>query len=367
MGISALNGTSSAQLQGATIAPFIAPAMAAPAPAATASASSSTGASGLSSALGNIQQGLQSNSATGDLQSGLGIASLLNKTGAAGSAIPQVSGALGAIGGGLGVYNGLQQGGISGYGGAAVSGLRAGSSVAGLAGDTSLAGGLSSAAGYLAAPLALYNFGKNWQSGATGSDALNGAEAGAAVGSIIPVVGTAIGALIGGAVGALSSAFGGGKKDPETTMAQSITAASGTAAGQQQAQAAFQTPSTAFQYLSGIMDAKNNTPGHSEPIEQVFGRMQEGPMVQQMTQQINSALTSGQVSKNATPQQIYSQVVEPWLTSKGASIDTTTSEGADVASSLEGLIGSWQGGGLTASTPVGVSGQTLTGLQAYGG
>ena len=357
------------QLEGATISPFIAPAVTVQTQAPTTSVPSSTGVSNnttLSNALGNISQGVQSGGAAGDLQAGVSVASLFNKAGAFGSASPQVSSGLGAIGGALGVYNGIQQGGISGYGNAAVGALRAGSGVASLAGNSALAGGLSSAAGYLAAPLALYNFGKNWQSGATGSDAMNGAEAGAAVGSIIPGIGTVIGGLIGGAVGALSSAFGGGKVDPETTMAKNITAASGTAAGQQQVTQALQTPSTAFQYLAGIMDAKNNTAGHSEPIEQVFGRMQEGPMVQQMTQQINNAITSGQVSKTATPDQIYSQVVQPWLNSKGATIDASTSEGADVMGSLEGLIGSWQGGQLTASTPIGVSGQTLAGLQAYG-
>lgn len=371
---------SSTSLIGSTISPFIAPAVSASAtptgspaiPASTPSNHSSTNAT-LGNAMGNISQGVQAGGAAGDLQSSLSVASLLNKSGAFGSSSPQVGGVLGAAGGALGVYNGINQGGVSGYGSATVGALRAGSSVAGLAGNSALAGGLSSAAGYLAAPLALYNFGKNWQSGATGSDALNGAEAGAAVGSIIPVVGTAIGALIGGAVGALSSAFGGGKKDPESVAVDNMDAAATTAQGKQQVQQALtSSPSTAFQYLAGVMDAKNNTPGHSQPIEQAFGRMGEGNMVTQMTAQINSALSSGAVAKNATPDQIYQTVVQPWLASKNAAIDPNSVDvdgqnaGTQLTQSLEGLIGSWQSGQLTDSTPIGGSGQKLTGLQAYG-
>src|SRR5438046_935095 len=64
--------------------------------------------------------------------------------------------------------------------------------------------------------LAVFTAITNGEAGETGSDAIQGAEAGAAVGSVVPGIGTLIGGLIGGGVGALSSAFGGGAKDPET-------------------------------------------------------------------------------------------------------------------------------------------------------
>jgi hypothetical protein len=332
-------------------------------------------------------------STIGNLQLGLSAAGAANKVaGVAGAPTSQTSAALGVLGGGLSVYNGLQQGGVSGYGSAAVGALRAGSGVASLAGDSTLAGGLSSAAGYLAAPLALYNFGKNWQSGATGSDALNGAEAGAAIGSIIPGIGTVIGGLIGGAVGAVSSIAGGGKPDQESTNADALDQASAASSSNAAAvQQTLESPSSAFQYLAGIMDAKTNTPGHSQPIEQVFGREGETTLTNDMFNQINSQITSGAITPianggisvktgggtvtygaNSAPEYLYNNVVSPWLTSQNASINPNSvdvngaNEGANLASSLEGLIGSWQTGTLNNTTPIGVSGQVDTTLPTYG-
>lgn len=74
---------------------------------------------------------------------------------------------------------------------------------------SSLVEGLSIAGAVLSA----YNEVKNWSSGATGSDALQGAETGAAIGTAVaPGIGTVIGGVIGGVVGAASSLFGGGKQ-----------------------------------------------------------------------------------------------------------------------------------------------------------
>jgi hypothetical protein len=332
-------------------------------------------------------------STIGNLQLGLSAAGAANKVaGVAGAPTSQTSAALGVLGGGLSVYNGLQQGGVSGYGSAAVGALRAGSGVASLAGDSAVAGGLSSAAGYLAAPLALYNFGKNWQSGATGSDALNGAEAGAAIGSIIPGIGTVIGGLIGGAVGAVSSIAGGGKPDQESTNADALDQASAASSSNAAAvQQTLESPSSAFQYLAGIMDAKTNTPGHSQPIEQVFGREGETTLTNDMFNQINSQIASGAITPtanggisvktgggtvtygaNSAPEYLYNNVVSPWLTSQNASINPNSvdvngaNEGANLASSLEGLIGSWQTGALNNTTKIGVSGQADTTLPTYG-
>lgn len=276
----------------------------------------------------------------------------------------------------LGIYSGLKQGGVAGYGGAAVNAAQLGSRLGAFGGYS---GAVGTAAGYVAAPLAIYNAVSNYKSGATGSDALNGAEAGAAIGSLVGPVGTVVGGVIGGAVGAVSSAFGAGKMDQENTNWNSFVPQYNKANAQQQQQMLSSlSPSQSFQMLAGVMDAKDPTAGHSEQLEQVFGRMGENTVMTQMAQQINSAISSGQISKSATPQQIYQQVVTPWLKSKGVTIGmasptqqgmivgTNQSEGGALQGVLTNLIGAWQSGSLNANTSVGISGQKITGLPVYG-
>jgi hypothetical protein len=291
----------------------------------------------------------------------------------------------------LGIYSGLQRGGVAGYGQAALgayklaSDLGAFGSAAGTAstaataastgtGTGAAAAGASStplAISGLGAGLALYNFGENWQSGDTGGDTVRGAEAGASVGTmILPGIGTIVGGLIGGAVGAVSSAFGGGKPDPETENWNSIApklAQNPSVAGQL-------SPAQNFQLLAGVMDAKNNSPGHSTNLELVFGRMGEGKLMSQMAQQINSAVASGQIAPTASASDIYSQVVTPWLKQIGAYVpqDAIVSSSGQrnngsIDAVLTGLIGSWQSGLLNAGTPVGIDGQVINGLPSYSG
>lgn len=275
------------------------------------------------------------------------------------------TGATGALDA-LAIYNGLKQGGVGGYG-SAVGGALQG---AGLLMNNPA---LTTAGGYVLAPLAVYNAVKNWQSGNTGSDALQGAEAGAAVGSVVPVIGTAIGALAGGALGALSSAFGGGEKDPETTNWDQYTKAVNSLPADQQATAAMGlTPAQAYQNLAGVMDAKNNTPGHSQPIEQVFGRMGEQNLMDQLTGEVNSAYKSGQITPGESIQDQWSKVINPWLTSRGAGIaNQNTSGGAAEGKALTGdlqtLMGQWESGMLTPQSQVGSGGQTIGGLSNFAG
>ena len=257
------------------------------------------------------------------------------------------------------------------------AGSGAGASVLGSdAGEVGqVAGEVGTAAGYVAAPLAVYNFVKNWQSGQTGSDAIQGAEAGAAVGSVVPGVGTVIGAVVGGAIGAISSFFGPGKADPEHTTWNNVSGvyASYTPAEQQQAQQLMsQNPAQAFQLLAGSMQAGDNAPGHSEQIQQVFGTNGETNMLNSTLNEVNAAITAGKIQANATPQQIYSQVVAPWLTSKGATINPNSvnvsgqNEGQLLQGVVTSLIGSWQSGTLKNGTTVGIAGQAATGIPVYG-
>lgn len=270
----------------------------------------------------------------------------------------------------LGIYQGLEQGGVAGYGEAGISAgnLAVQGAYASGAMSAGTAAAAESALGYAAAPLALYNFGKNWQSGNTGSDALSGAETGAAIGSVIPGVGTFVGAVLGGAVGAISSAFGGGRTDPETLNWNSVAP---------QLNANPQAASTltgpqAYQLLAGMMDAKNNSPGHSTNLELKFGRMGEGSVVDAMTGWVNSAIKQNPQLAQASPQQLYQQVVKPQLQSMGAYVNPTdiissngTKAGGAVDAVLTQLLALWQSGQLNSSSQVGVSGQTISGLPGY--
>lgn len=343
-----------------------------------------------------------------------------------------VSNAAGEGSNALGIYGGIQRGGLAGYGGAALNagnlyqratgdasyspytsdlgsalGIYGGIKAGGVAGDTQAglsaarlglqgatqSGALSAAAaspymqalGYAAIPLELYNFAKNWQSGDTGSDALSGAETGAAIGSVIPGIGTVIGGLVGGAAGALSSAFGGGRHDPETTMWQHLVPQiNALPASEQQAAMSELSPSQAYQGLAGIMDAKNNSPGSSEQLEQLYGRAGEGKFLTDMGNQINSAYGSGQIKPGESASDIYSGVISPWLAGKGVTIGqagalgqtsgrpgmiagTNQQEGTAMQGDITDLIGDYTSGNLTNQSRIGIAGQTDPTLAAFSG
>jgi hypothetical protein len=235
--------------------------------------------------------------------------------------------------------------------------------------SSSTLGGITQDLGAVGAGVSLYNEVESYESGATGSDALSGAETGASIGTyFVPGLGTAIGAALGAVGGAIASAFGGGKTDPETLNWDKVSSQ----INSNPQVATTLTAAQSYQLLAGVMDAKDNAPGHSQPIEQVFGREGEGAFMNQMTAQINQAVTSGKVSPNATAAQLYSQVVTPWLASKNASIanqntSTGTPEGPALQAVITQLINLWQGGQITSSSQVGVSGQTIAGLPAYAG
>ncbi|MDA8350495.1 MAG: hypothetical protein M0038_17140 [Pseudomonadota bacterium] len=259
----------------------------------------------------------------------------------------------------------------AGYGsGANAAGAGAGAA-AGAGGGAGALADASTALGALGAGYSAYNTIKNWQSGNTGSDALNGAETGASVGTMVaPGLGTLLGGLIGGAAGAVSSAFGGGKNDPETLYWNNLVGAQ--AKDPTTNLMATLNPSQAYESLAGIMDAKNNTPGHSTPLELAFGRMGEGKLMDQMTTQINNAIASGAISKTASPSQLYSQIVQPWLQSQNAYVSPTdivssngTRAGNSINDLLTQLIGQWQSGALTSSSKVGIAGQTIAGLPNF--
>ena len=242
---------------------------------------------------------------------------------------------------------------------------------AGSSATSGLAGDASTALGALGTGYSLYNEINNYKSGATGSDALGGAETGAGIGTmILPGIGTAIGGLLGGAAGALSSAFGGGRPDPETTAWNSIAKS----ASSNPSILASESPANLYQNLAGIMDAKNNSPGHSTALEQVFGRMGEQNLMDQMTGQVNQAIAANPSLSGDSASQLYSSVVEPWLQSKNAYVAPSaivSSNGATAGNSintmLTSLLGDWMSGAITPSSKLGIAGQTIAGLPTFSG
>lgn len=210
---------------------------------------------------------------------------------------------------------------------------------------------LGEAIPYVGAALGAYNFVNTaTASGKTGSDALNGAMAGAqtgaAVGTIFPGIGTAIGAVagavIGGIGGAVSSAFGPGAKDPEQNNWDTYFSAYQKGGSQAVSGG---TGADNYQTLAGIFDARSS----DVPFYNQFGRAGEGTFMSSMGNQINSAISSGTISKSATPQQIYSKVVQPWINSMPGASSYNQSNGYQgdapaISQLVQNLIGNWQSG-----------------------
>ena len=317
--------------------------------------------SDLSAGIG-LGAGIGSGTGRGQVQAGTSAAKLFSNLKAFGSASGTVGSFAGDVANLTNIITGIQQGGVSGYGSAAVN-------TAALAARTGALGAMSSTVGAVAGPLAgalsIYNFAKNWQSGATGADALRGAQTGATVGSIAGPMGTLVGAGVGAAVGAASSLFGPGRMDPENigwdqyAQAYKQHGAAGVSGA---------TPAQNFQMLSGIFDAR----GSNIPFYQRYGRMGENAFMQDMTGRINQAMASGQVAPNSSPSQIYSQVVEPWINSMSWNgwQNTSTIQGAPekaaIGNLLTNMIGQYQQGQISSSSHLGIKGQSIVGLQPYG-
>lgn len=243
--------------------------------------------------------------------------------------------------------------------------------LSGVAGPARLAGmGAVPGGAYVSSAEGAYSIIKSG-SGATGASAASGAETGASVGTaIVPGIGTAIGLIIGAAAGALLSAFGGGRRDPETASWNAFIQAY----SQNPAVVNQLSAPAAFQLMAGIMDAKNNSPGHSSALELAFGRMGENRVVVQMANVINAATRAGQISYHDTPITVYNRIVKPWLISKNAYIKPTdvissngSRAGGAVDAIFEVLIAAWISGYLKSTTPMGIAGQPISGLPPFVG
>lgn len=252
-----------------------------------------------------IYQGLNKGGASGYAQAGIGAGNLANKAGAFGGSSSAAGAGLGAAGSALGIYNGIKQGGVAGYGSAAAN-------------SAQLAGtyiGAGNALGYAAIPFAAYDFAKNGTaSGATGHDMATGAIDGASIGTaIMPGIGTVVGAVIGAAAGAISSAFGNGRVDPENVNFEGYTQAFNKAPDSQKAALANAMPNP-YLPLAGYFDLRSNQLKGENPIYQQYGRMGE----QKFTNDLISKVQQGKSVQGITdPNQMWNQVVQPWIQSMG--------------------------------------------------
>jgi hypothetical protein len=250
-------------------------------------------AAGVAAGAIGIYSGLTSGKPLGDARAAVGAAKLAGQTGLVSPQVNAVAGNLGNI---LGIYSGLKQGGVAGDAGAAVNAAQLGSKLGAFGGASPAIG---AAASYVAAPLALYNEVTTWKSGATASDALAGAETGAAVGSIIPGIGTAIGAVIGGALGALSSIFGGTDKTARSWTEYSY--------GQNRAETA-SNPAELMSTIGGLMRSPDKKFSGDVDFQGDGNKFTTS-----IASQVAAAVKKGTVPRNASPQQIFIQVVQPWL------------------------------------------------------
>jgi hypothetical protein len=297
----------------------------------------STGSLGSAASYGagalGVAAGLQQGGAVGDTKAALGATQLAGK---AGLVSPDASTGASGLMGALGIYSGIKQGGVTGgLGAAAGAGQIAGAAnayaissatAAATAGGASAADAAASgaaasspalaAAGKVAAPLAaalsLYNEVNTWQSGATGTDALSGAETGAAVGTmILPGVGSLIGAVLGGAAGAISSLFGSGKKG----------AAAGSWDQLGKSGALKSTPGRNFsekswgEAFTGMRDEGNNIfagggkDRHKDP----------DALAKPLEAQVKGAMAK--LGPKATTDQVYNQVIVPWMQSSASGLN----------------------------------------------
>lgn len=252
-----------------------------------------------------------------------------------GSDVSGASGALSGAGSVLGIYSGLEQGGVGGYlsaargaynlynlasgagtaaatGAAASAGASAGTSAASgaaSAGSTA-AGGIGTALGVAGALYGGYNTIKAWETGDRRSGAMSGASAGASVGTMIaPGVGTLIGAGVGALVGWAGSAIAGKEAAEDKTKVAYFDALSkGMQPGQMNDQAF--TEALVGEFRSGASGMPGRWNG-------TYGKKDDDKFAADMANKINQAYSAGTISSSDTTTDIYLKVIYPWYEQMG--------------------------------------------------
>lgn len=217
----------------------------------------------------------------------------------------------------------------------------------------------------------IYSFIENYKPGDSVADAMSGATTGASVGAavgtvIFPGIGTAagtlIGAVVGAVVGAISGLFGS-KPDPEDAYFEQYQAQAASMEGFQMGQNVPMTAPLSQSYipsqnlidlaesnsapattLEGLMDLQGV---QGIPIYNQFGRMGGGTFIDEMTQQIDQAATKGSINYYSTPQQIYTQVIAPWISKMGA---WTNPNSPSIIALIIAMIGQYTSGNTSKWT-----------------
>lgn len=142
---------------------------------------------------------------------------------------------------------------------------------------------------------------------AAGLSIASAVGAGAAAGSVLPIVGTAIGAIVGLLMSGVFS-----KQDQEVqNFNQAIAIA------QSGGPEAVVNILNKYLVLAGLFDLDPGQVGNNFSPFNHYGRLGEQQFVTDMMNRVYSAAMSGQITANDTPQSIFNNIVNPWIQSMG--------------------------------------------------
>lgn len=261
----------------------------------------SSGLSGANSALG-LYQGLQQGGVSGYLQAAKSGYNLYNLATSASSAGASVAAQFGS---GAAANAALAE---AGFGGAAASG--ASGSAGGASAAGSGAGGLGTALGVAGAVYGGYQTLKAWEQGNVKGGAVSGASTGAAIGTmVVPGIGTVVGALIGGAVGAVGSMIHGKEAAEDEAKKYYFNAT------QQGLQAGQMDDKTFTEALVG--EFRSGASGFPPKASGQYGKQDDDKFAADMANKINQAYQSGTITSSDSPDSIYSKVIDPWFQEMG--------------------------------------------------
>lgn len=132
--------------------------------------------------------------------------------------------------------------------------------------------------------------------------------AGAAAGSIVPIIGTAIGVI----VALVASGVFTHKADPEVGNFNNAMALV-----KSQGASAVLNIQDKYLVLAGLFDLEPSQIKGNIPIYKKYGRMGEQKFVSDMCALIQSAANQGIITANDTVQSVHDKVVQPWIDSWG--------------------------------------------------
>lgn len=221
-----------------------------------------------------------------------------------------INSGLGIASDALGIFSGLEKGGVKGYLGAAKSGVKL-AQLGGLGGKGA-ASSLSMLGKGLGVVGAAYGAKSTYdaiKTGDTKSGALSGASTGAAIGSIIPGLGTLFGAGIGALVGGLGAALVG-KDNPEEKVADAYYG--------MREKGGLKLGVTDDKAFTEALVGEFRRSRSSFPARLAgYGSKDDDKWAADLANKINSAYSAGTIGKSDDAFSVYQKVVSPWFESQG--------------------------------------------------